>query len=161
MLRSRDVYTSDASWFWQPALLSLALRAAGCGLRPRYLGAWLSHPSSSVRDPEFNQSGDTRDGQHGRSREKPPPKPRPVSHDTTAPRTAPPAPTGAITLPTQLMKFRKAPSGCAPVSPCTATLNCGLVPRFWATTSCPTTRNTTASTTRGFFHPRIASCLLT
>src|SRR5207244_1755402 len=45
------------------------------------------------------------------------PKPRPVSQETTAPKTAPPAPTGAITLPTQLMKFRNAPSGCAPVCP--------------------------------------------
>src|SRR6266568_3523125 len=45
------------------------------------------------------------------------PKPRPVSQETTAPKTAPPAPTGAITLPTQLIKFRNAPSGCAPVCP--------------------------------------------
>src|ERR1700722_6716136 len=45
------------------------------------------------------------------------PKPRPVSQETTAPKTAPPAPTGAITLPTQLMKLRNAPSGCAPVCP--------------------------------------------
>jgi len=45
------------------------------------------------------------------------PKPRPVSQETTAPKTAPPAPTGAMTLPTQLMKLRNAPSGCAPVCP--------------------------------------------
>src|SRR5262249_35815049 len=45
------------------------------------------------------------------------PKPRPVNQEATAPTTAPPAPTGAITLPIQLMKFRKVPSGCAPVCP--------------------------------------------
>src|ERR1017187_7793094 len=58
------------------------------------------------------------------------PKPRPVSQETMAPRTAPPAPTGAITLPTQLMKFKNAPSGWAPVSPLTATAVCGAAPRF-------------------------------
>ena len=42
----------------------------------------------------------------------------------------PPAPTGAITLPTQLMKFKNAPSGWAPVSPLTATAVCGAAPRF-------------------------------
>src|SRR6185437_6468785 len=45
------------------------------------------------------------------------PTPRPCSQDTTAPTTAPPAPTGAMTLPIQLMKFRNAPSGWAAVSP--------------------------------------------
>src|SRR2546425_10934270 len=39
------------------------------------------------------------------------PKPLPVSQETIAPTTAPAAPTGAITLPMQLMKFRNAPSG--------------------------------------------------
>src|SRR5208283_5688344 len=89
------------------------------------------------------------------------PKPRPVSHDTTAPSTAPPAPTGAITLPTQLMKFRKLPSGCAPVCPCTATLNCGAAPRFCAATNCTMASSKIAATTRGFFHPRSASNFLT
>src|SRR5215469_9170890 len=79
------------------------------------------------------------------------PKPRPVSQETTAPTTAPPAPTGAITLPIQLMKFRKVPSGCAPVCPCTATLNWGVVPKFCATTYWTITSSVNASTTKDFF----------
>src|SRR6266581_1182760 len=43
------------------------------------------------------------------------PKVRPDIKATTAPKTAPPAPTGATTLPIQLMKLKNAPSGCAPV----------------------------------------------
>src|SRR5215469_9502124 len=84
------------------------------------------------------------------------PKPRPVSQETTAPTTAPPAPTGAITLPIQLMKFRKVPSGCAPVCPCTATLNCGVLPKFCATTYGPITSSVIASTAREFFHEESA-----
>src|SRR5581483_8083444 len=64
------------------------------------------------------------------------PNPRPVSQQTTAPSTAPPAPTGAITFPTQLMKLRKAPSGWAPVCPWTATFEAGAEPRFWAHANC-------------------------
>src|SRR5207253_8499144 len=45
------------------------------------------------------------------------PKVRPDINATTAPKTAPPAPTGATTLPIQLMKLKNAPSGCAPVCP--------------------------------------------
>src|ERR1700721_4054058 len=73
------------------------------------------------------------------------PKPRPVSHDTTAPSTAPPAPTGAITLPTQLMKFRNAPSGCAPLSPWTATFEAGELPRFCAHPNGPIAMSATAN----------------
>src|SRR5439155_3169498 len=45
------------------------------------------------------------------------PKVRPDIKATTAPKTAPPAPTGATTLPIQLTKLKNAPSGCAPVCP--------------------------------------------
>ena len=40
---------------------------------------------------------------------------RPDMNATIDPNTAPPAPTGATTLPIQLMKLKNAPSGCAPV----------------------------------------------
>src|SRR5262245_57190231 len=43
------------------------------------------------------------------------PKVRPDMKAITAPKTAPPAPIGAMTLQIQSTKFRQAPSGCAPV----------------------------------------------
>jgi hypothetical protein len=58
--------------------------------------------------------------------------PRPAANEAIAARAAPPAPTGAITLPTQLIRFSHVPSGCAPVCPCTATFTCGAWPRFCA-----------------------------
>src|SRR5437899_3057314 len=45
------------------------------------------------------------------------------------------APTGAITLPTQLTRLRNAPSGWAAVCPWTALLVAGAPPRFWAWTN--------------------------
>ena len=45
---------------------------------------------------------------------------------TTAMTTQSTAPTGAITLPIQLTRFRNAPSGCAAVWPCTALLVAAL-----------------------------------
>ena len=38
--------------------------------------------------------------------------PRPMANEPIAMSAAPPAPTGAITLPIQLIRFRKVPSGC-------------------------------------------------
>ena len=58
------------------------------------------------------------------------PKPRPMAKEPIAISAAPPAPTGAITLPIQLMRFRNVPSGWVPCWPWTATLTCGAVPRF-------------------------------
>src|SRR5215469_2702877 len=87
------------------------------------------------------------------------PKPRPVSQDTIAPTIAPPAPTGEITFPTQLIKLRKAPSGCAPVCPWTATLNCGLDPRFWAAVSSAISK-ISATTRKRFLHRRCSWYLI-
>ena len=42
------------------------------------------------------------------------PNPRPMANEPIAMSAAPPAPTGAITLPIQLMRFRNVPSGCVP-----------------------------------------------
>src|SRR6185437_8413577 len=46
--------------------------------------------------------------------------PRPCEYATTAMTTASAAPTGAITFPTQLTRFKTVPSGWAAVCPCTA-----------------------------------------
>ena len=58
--------------------------------------------------------------------------PRPAAKEMIAANAAPPAPTGAMTLPTQLIRFSHVPSGCAPVWPWTATFVCGADPRFCA-----------------------------
>src|SRR5258708_36525605 len=65
------------------------------------------------------------------------------------------APTGAITLPIQFTRLRKAPSGWVAVCPWTALLVCGVAPRFCAQSAieadCSTrTRNRHAASC-GFF----------
>src|SRR5437879_1993653 len=59
-------------------------------------------------------------------------KPLPAAKEMIAANAAPPAPTGAITLPIQLIRFNHVPSGCAPVWPWTATFVWGADPRFCA-----------------------------
>src|SRR5262249_28066225 len=80
------------------------------------------------------------------------PKPRPVNQAKTAPTTAPPAPTGEITFPIQLMKFIKAPSGWVACSPCTATFVAGAVPKFWAHRNCAASTMPSVAPASGFFH---------
>jgi hypothetical protein len=54
-------------------------------------------------------------------------------------------------LPTQLMIFMNAPSGCAPVCPCTARLNCGAEPNVCATTQLWHSTTHSAKATSGLF----------
>src|SRR5215469_16335107 len=58
---------------------------------------------------------------------------RPLLHCRMVATTAMPAPTGQITLHSQLTALRNAPSGCAAVWPCTARPVAGVEPKFWAT----------------------------
>src|SRR5438270_13834407 len=58
--------------------------------------------------------------------------PFPAAKEMIAADAAPPAPTGAITLPIQLIRFNQVPSGCAPVWPWTATFVWGADTRFCA-----------------------------
>ena len=84
-------------------------------------------PAARPKDAT-TRSASRREGHPGGRTPKHPQAESSVLQRRSTSPTATPAPTRAMTLPTQLTKFRNAPSGCAPVCPWTATLVCGRRP---------------------------------